>query len=599
MKKIILIILFAASALLARAQNDIDKLAATLKKHPDSLGLKIKLAGAHAQASHIDTATLLYTEVVNAALRAGSNVQAYIQAQIGLGRIYADRGENVTALSHYHQAQSQAEQIGDKKLLAHVFKNTGALYISWKKLDNALTYYDKAEQLAASINESELLADCRNNKGTVYEQQLKYDKALTAYKSALAVYTQKNVTAKIAMVLSNLAIVYKFKKDFPTSLQYNLKALALAFKNNDKWIIAATYNNIGALYSEMGNYKQAILYCQKSVDLAKQINAIEIVETAYDSMAVAAAKAGDFKNAYKYQQQFAEHKDKFINLESARQLSELNVKFETAKKEKLIQQQQFAIKQRNMMIIVIAIIFVALLAIAWQIYTRNKLRQKAAMQQAEINYQAKATKGIIEAEENERKRIASDLHDGVGQLFSAVKMNLSGLLERARLTDPVMVALGDKTLGMVDESCKEVRLIAHQMMPDSILKNGLSTAISDFVSKIDPHNLKINVQATNMESRLDSNIETVLYRIVQECVNNVIKHARATQLNISVNRLPDNISVTIQDNGRGFNTADKSRIEGIGLKNIRSRVAYLHGTVDISSAEDQGTVIAIEVPLIA
>jgi signal transduction histidine kinase len=107
------------------------------------------------------------------------------------------------------------------------------------------------------------------------------------------------------------------------------------------------------------------------------------------------------------------------------------------------------------------------------------------------------------------------------------------------------------------------------------------------------------VQTTNLDNRLDSNIETVLYRVVQECVNNVIKHARATQLNIILTRLPNNISVTIQDNGRGFNTADKSRFEGIGLKNIISRVAYLHGTVNITSEEGKGTVIEIEVPLVS
>ncbi|MFD0878366.1 histidine kinase, partial [Massilia pinisoli] len=172
--------------------------------------------------------------------------------------------------------------------------------------------------------------------------------------------------------------------------------------------------------------------------LAKEINALEIVETAYDSMAVAAAKAGDYKNAYKYQQQFAEHKDKFINLESTKQLSELSVKYETEKKQKLIQQQQFELQRRNMTIMVIAIVFVAMLAIGFQFYTRNKLKQRAALQQAEIEHQARATKGIIEAEEKERKRIASELHDGVGQLFSAVKLNLSGLLDRAQLTDEGM-----------------------------------------------------------------------------------------------------------------------------------------------------------------
>jgi len=593
-KKILLLILFIASALYTHAQNDIGELTTTLKKHPDSLEVKLKLAKAHWQASNTDTATTLFVEVANTAMQRG-NPRAYIQSQISLGRMYADKGSNVIALNHYHQAQTISEKIGDNALLAHVFKNIGALYVVWKKFDDALSFYNKAEIMAASVNETELLADCLNNKAVVYEQRLQYDKALATYKKALAVYTQKNIPSKISMVLSNLAIVYKFKKDYPASLQYNLKALALSEKLNDKWMMAATYNNIGALYSEMNDYKNAIAYCEKSIALAKEINAIEVIETAYDSMAVAAAKAGDYKNAYRYQQQFAEHKDKFINLESTKQLSELGVKYETAKKQKLIQQQQFELKQRNMTIMVIAIVFVAMLAIGFQFYTRNKLKQKAAMQQAEIEHQLSTTKGIIEAEEKERKRIASELHDGVGQLFSAVKLNLSGLLDRAHLTDPAMVTLGSKTLDMVDESCREVRLIAHQMMPGSVLKYGLYTAISDFISKIDPHNLKINLQGSNMEARLNNNVETVLYRIVQECVNNVIKHARATSLDIKLQRQASKIHVTIADNGVGFNTTDKSKFEGMGLKNIQSRVAYLQGKVNITSAIGKGTLIEIEV----
>jgi two-component system NarL family sensor kinase len=596
MKKTLITILLFCLVLVARGQETLDKLTAEFKKHPTDLELKLKLATAHVKASNIDTAELLFTEIYNTALQT-NNSKAYIQAKINIGRIYADKGENVLALNHYQHALSSAEKIGDKKLLAHIYKNIGALYISWKKFDDALSYYDKGEIIAAAVNEQELVADFQNNKGTVYEQQKKYDKALTAYKNALDEYTQKNISAKISMALSNVAIVYKYQKNYAASLQYNLKALALSVKNNDKWMMAATYNNIGNLYGEMGKYKEAITYCEKSIALAKEINAIEIVESAYDSMSDAAATAGDYKSAFKYHKLFSTTNSQFINIESTRQLSELNVKFETEKKQKLIQQQQFEISKRNMTIMVIAAIFIAVLAIGFQFYTRNKLKQEAVLQAEAIKHQALATKGIIEAEEKERRRIASDLHDGVGQLFSAVKLNLSSLLERVSFNNTDEKALADKTLDMVDESCKEVRTIAHQMMPNILLKTGLATAIEDFIGKIDSRHLKINLATYNMDSRLDSSIETVLYRVVQECVNNVIKHSQATLLDINLARETDNISVTIEDNGKGFNTADKSKFDGIGLKNIITRVEYLQGTVDISSDMNKGTLIAIYIPL--
>ncbi len=595
MKKTLFILLLIISAFSTSAQNSINKLRSSLLRYPDSLDIKLKLGTAHQQASNLDTATTLFTEVSKTALQQ-KDFKAYIQAELKIGRIYSDKGENVAALNHYHNAQNYAERTDDKKMLAHVFKNIGALYISWKKFNDALKYYDQAEKIATSINEAELVADCQNNKGTVYEQQHKYNEALKVYQTALTVYTQKNVPGKISMVLSNLAIVYKFKKDYKASLKYNLQALTLAEKNNDKWIMAATYNNIGSLYYEMGDHPQTIAWCEKSLALAKQINAIEIVETAYETMAIGAAKVGDYKSAYKYQQEYVVNKDKFINVESTKQLSELMVKYESAKKEKVIQEQQFALRQRNMILVIIAVICVAALAIVYQLYTRNKLKQKAALQQAEIEHQALITKGIINAEEKERSRIASELHDGVGQLFSAVKLNLSGLLDRAQLADPAMVALGNKTLDMVDESCKEVRLIAHQMMPGALKKNGLYAAISEFVGKIDSYNLTIKLNARGMDKRLDGNIETVLYRIVQECVNNVIKHASATILDIDLVCDNNNIYVYINDNGKGFDTDDKDKFEGIGLKNIISRVAYLHGAAEISSKQGKGTRIAICIP---
>lgn len=576
----------------------IDSLTTELKRHPDNITLRLKLANAQLKGGNIDTAQLLFTEVVTLAEKPDNNAD-YIEAQINIGRINADKGENVKALGSYQQALSKADKVNNKDLSAHIYKHIGALYISWKKFDEALAYYEKAEALAREMKNEELVADCLNNKGTVYEQQLKYDKAIAVYKGALEVYTKKNITAKISMALSNLAIVYKFQKNYGSSLEYNLKALKLSEKTGDKWMMAATYNNIGNLYGEMGEYKNALDYCNKSIAMAKKIKAIEIIETAYESMADAAAKAGDFKSAFNYHKLYAATKDKFINVESTRQLSELNVKFETERKQKLIQQQQFEISRRNTTIAVIASLFAGAGIIGYQSYSRYRLKQVSVLQTAILKQQELATQGIIQAEEKERKRIAADLHDGVGQLFSAVRMNLSSLMDRVVLTNADEQALAEKTLAMVDESCKEVRTIAHQMMPNILLKIGLASAIKDFVNKIDSHHLKVNMEAYGLDERLDNNVEIVLYRVVQECVNNVIKHAKASRLDINLTREVNNISATIEDNGVGFNTADKMTFEGIGLKNIITRVQYLKGSVDISSDQNKGTLVAIYIPLIA
>jgi signal transduction histidine kinase len=207
------------------------------------------------------------------------------------------------------------------------------------------------------------------------------------------------------------------------------------------------------------------------------------------------------------------------------------------------------------------------------------------------------SKAVIEAEENERQRIAKDLHDGVGQMMSAARMNLSAFESEINFNNVNQKQSFEKIVELVDESCKEVRTVSHIMMPNALMKNNLAVAIRDFVEKLDKKKLEVHVDTEGLDERLDSNLETVLYRVIQECVTNVIKHADATTLDISLIRDTDGISGTIEDNGKGFDIADKEKFEGIGLKNIITRIEYLKGTVDFDSAPGRGTVIALHVPV--
>lgn len=235
---------------------------------------------------------------------------------------------------------------------------------------------------------------------------------------------------------------------------------------------------------------------------------------------------------------------------------------------------------------------------SYQAHTLKRLKYTTGLQAQIIKQQSQSAKGIITADESERQRIAGNLHDGVGQLLSATRMNLDTLFERLKLTDPENGELADKAMAMVDESCREVRAIAHQMMLDVLLKAGLAPALRDFVNKISSDKLKVTLEMTGLESRLQNNVELVLYRVIQETVNNVLKHANASSLDIQLMRDDIEVSVTIEDNGRGFSTAHMEKFEGIGLKNIITRVAYLKGTVDISSSPGKGTLVAILTPLL-
>jgi signal transduction histidine kinase len=180
-------------------------------------------------------------------------------------------------------------------------------------------------------------------------------------------------------------------------------------------------------------------------------------------------------------------------------------------------------------------------------------------------------------------------------MFSAVKMNLSGIADRITIEADDKKLL-DKTLALVDESCKEVRVISHQMTPNVLLKAGLSAAIRDFVDKIDASKLKITLETFGLQKPLESNVETVLYRIIQESVNNVIKHANATTLDIQLHKDEEGITATIEDNGKGFDMTKIEPNNSVGLNSIKARVAFLEGRVDYDTAPGKGTLVAIFIP---
>ncbi len=527
-----------------------------------------------------------------------------IKALTGIGRVYSDRGENPTALSFYQTALFLAEKKGDQLSVAFIEKNVGILYISWKNLDKALQHYEIAQQIALKLGNNKLIADCYNNKGTVYEQQEQYPKALYAYGKALSFYQKNKSLPNIAMSYSNMAIVHKQQKQYQRAIDYNFKALDIMQEMGEKWMQAATLNNIGSVYYSMKNYESTLIYCEKSLQIARSIRAKEIEVAAYETLADAAAALKRYNLAYNYMLAFHKVNEDFINTEKTQQFSELEVKYKTEKKEQEIEIlhkeniiQKLSITGRNRTIGIIIALFIFCGLFAALFYNRNQIKQNALIQEQNLVQRERLTKAIIDAEEKERQRIASDLHDGVGQLFTAVKLNLSGLLGRIIIQRDEDRFLAEKTMALVDESCKEVRVISHQMMPNMLLRSGIASDVKSFIEKIDSESLKVTVETNGFKNKLESNVETVLYRVIQETVNNVIKHAKATTLHIKLNRTEDGIKATITDNGVGFNTELKNDFDGIGLKNIDARINYLKGEVKYQSSLGNGTVVDIWVPL--
>lgn len=518
----------------------------------------------------------------------------YIKAELNLGKINSDRGNNVMALAHYQKAIQTAESIGDQAIMPHILKNIGILYVQWKKFDEAFNYYDKAEKLALETGNEELLADCQNNKGTIYEQREQYDQALAAYESALSHYIAAKIQGKIAMAYSNMAIVYKLQKKYNESVNYNLKAIDILEKIQDKWSMAATYNNIGNLYGEIGNYKQAIDYCNKSLSIAKEIEAEEIIGMAYESMANAAASAGDYKNAFNYHKNHSESMNKFINKESTQQLSELNVRYETEKKEKQIAESQLASKQKNIWLILLG----GVLLTGLLVFINFRIKSKHKQQQLALENELLKEQTHSKMQE-QRLEISRDLHDSVGAQLTLINSILDGLKSASSKLDATVNSKINTLSDFSENSIAELKNALWVLNSKEIYLDDLKSKILNFIrhaseAKDDVQfNFNFDVSENfNLNSRQAVN----LFRAVQEIVNNALKYADASEIKIDAVQHEKNLTLKITDNGKGFDY-NKEMNKSYGLRNIESRIAEVNGKVNLETESGKGTEYKIEMQL--
>jgi two-component system NarL family sensor kinase len=524
--------------------------------------------------------------------RTSPNAEIRIRTLNAIGNIHADRGDNPKALEHYQQALTESEKAGNTEQTAQTLKNIGALYISWKRFDEALAYYEKADTQARILKDSALIADLYNNKGTVYEQQEKLQQALQVYQSALEYYRGANRRDGMAMTLSNLAIVYKRLGNYAAAIDANKRSLGLSRETGDDWMVAATLNNIGNAYGELKQYREAIDYCNQSLATARRIDAKEIIVAAYSSMGDAATKAGDYRAAVNYYRAHDAAKDSFISTESTRQLSELQVKYETAKKEReneVLSYKAILAERRRMLTVYISIgVILALGAIFGLIYRNRRVRDR-------LHEERQVAQAMIDSEQRERIRIARDLHDSIGQMLAVVRMQVSVLEEEApgELRERAV-----KAAELVDRTASEVRSISHNLIPEE-LNFGLVSAIRALCEKISTvGSLQAfpEIPEPLRQKKFPINLELSLYRIIQEVFTGMIRHSGASIIRIRIELDGANLLFTLNDNGKGFDSARVTDSAGLGWKNIAARVRLLQGKMEVGSERDQGTEVRIRVP---
>lgn len=523
-----------------------------------------------------------------------STPDLFVQTQITLGKIDSDQGKNVEALQHYQSALHTAESQNLKDRIPHIYKNMGVLYVQWKKFDEAIKYYHLSEELATTLGNEELIADCQNNKGIIYEQQEDYPKALEAYESALKHYQSKNIPDKIAMVYSNLAIVHKLLNDYAQSIEYNLKAIEIFENSGDKWSIAATYNNIGNLYREMGNFSLAQQYGKKSVEIAQEIKAEEIVGMAYETLALTAAESKDFKSAYEFQVKFSNSMNQFINEESTRQLAELNIKYETEKKEKIIAETQLASKQKNIWLILLG----CLMLLGLFIFVNYRQKSRHRQQQLALENQLLQEQTHSKMQE-QRLEISRDLHDSLGAQLTFIQSTLDSLQHTtSNLEENVQKKIYSLS-NFSESSIAELKNTLWVLNTNDLRLEDLKNKMLNFIRNASEAKEEIDFQ---FRFKIEENIEIPskhaihIFRAFQEILNNAMKYADASEIKVIIYQNKRALDIQISDNGKGFDINDE-KLNSYGLKNIQSRIKLLDAQMNFQSSKEKGTQYQIQIQM--
>jgi len=313
----------------------------------------------------------------------------------------------------------------------------------------------------------------------------------------------------------------------------------------------------------------------------------------------------DFAKGYSYSLNSQKTDGEIFNESLAQKEAALKVKYETEEKEIQIERlkadkelQQLSIRQKNTLNYILIGSAFTLLIISLLTFRNYKQKQKIQEQrisELEKEKQLTATEAVLKGEEQERTRLAKDLHDGLGGMLSGIKYSLNTMKGNLIMTPDNSQAF-ERSMDMLDSSIKEMRRVAHNMMPEALVKFGLDTALKDLCNDINQSGaLQVNYLSIGMENAaIEQTTAITIYRIVQELINNTMKHAAAKTAVVQVTKTNNQLAVTVEDDGQGFDTSVLNQSKGIGWSNIQNRVDFLKGTLDVQSEKEKGTSVHIE-----
>ncbi len=511
--------------------------------------------------------------------------------------VYQEQKLYDQAILYFHKAVQSTGQYASPITSAHVYNNMYSLYSFIGREKEALYYLDKAKPLQHSKDVTGRTY-YMINRGSLYLDREEYNKAEKIFKEALVLAKRNNNRAMEGHALTNLAISYIKRGQSHRAQPLLLRALALKqYCSPDIPIII--YGALAAIRYDCRDFKAAERYMLQANSLAKNLprksdnilgrllESTEKLSWFYDSI-------GKPDEALQYYRRYMHLKDSFYNADMMQNVSQIEIKYQIAEKDNeliqkqlLLARQEQRIGQKNFLITLSGLSATTIIIITTIMYGTNRRKKRLSAKENEV----KQLRAMLQGEEKERGRLARELHDGIGGMLAAIKLNVGAI--KKEFPETAHITKLDDIGQMLQDTGVEIRKTAHNLMPDILSRHNLQEALMLFCKQISSSSiLAIDLRIQGSIGPLDKSTELLLYRMMQELVHNVTKHTRATHMEIQMAQYGNILSITAEDNGGGFNTAVQK--EGAGLSNIRHRVSILQGIFSITSVPGKCTTVHME-----
>jgi signal transduction histidine kinase/Tfp pilus assembly protein PilF len=529
-----------------------------------------------------------------------------------IGASFQFKGDFDSAVSYFYDAVKYAQQADSSSLqLLRIYNNLSLTFTRTLDRDKALLYLEKAEQLAKDNKLDGILVAILLNKGRIYKElghlalsEQTFQRALQLSMVTKDIEQLTGVSARVTrlMLLTNLGQLYFTQNKFAAARKVLEEALPLSDDANPYYQLPVRIA-LGRTYFKLNNGKAAEANLLQAIAIAGASKINDGLAEGHYYLAELYNARGEGQKAYDHLLKSYDVEEMIRGDSRTKDSRLLEVKYRTAQKDKEIAEKKLAVvqkdrllKTKNTWIAGISIGSLLLGVVLLGVYKNYKHRQRLQEQKMlaiEQSRHIELLKATAAGEEKERSRIAGNLHDGIGSIISAAKMNFSTLhtLESDK-------AVFDKSMKLLNDAAFELRTTAHNLMPQMLLQEGLLAATKDFCERVsNSQSLAIEYQAYGNIVPQDKNVELFIYRIIQELVNNIIKHSGASKALVQLSMSDELLAITVEDNGKGIQPGAAGSNKGAGLKSLEEKIRMLNGQLTMESAAGKGTQVYIEFDL--